>query len=612
MLQITVEDRFKLDLPSNLEIQITEENPLFMEDYIPTPYSLSFDIPPTNWNLQRLGYPTRINSKIIKYSVRARVFSNDINYSSGEIIVLGFEQNIRLQYKGSVEDISITTPLNELNLSGVTAGFVGEHSLHYYTLDHNQYPAPNVTYVEYMKNRAVNQDIFAIGPVRITDKEWDGVGYTLGGMNAEKTYLNYYTPGTAGFLFKGTSGDQIHTPVMPFIYIKDVFRAVFGNDGYNPFSEGDMAKLCLISENHPKYDINSLVEKDQSGNIWLKPLMANEPVYYNNQNVGSVFDVILNFAQYQQNCKFNEVMKEIFKIFGISAYPGMTYEFITDDETLSRDAKIKLDNYLVGDLTCEYAENETEYVFGYNNSGEDCDDVVTKVDNLAAAIADINLPQREFLTEYDYQDLSTGKIVTLKKTLRGLANDTWLDCKTKRSELVQTTNSEIETKYNVTSSVSPLEMNIEQYWWQNDGGNDLIVRRHWHVPTIERGSITDMPHIMLSYGMSQTVENYAGVDYPLITNHNYDMFGNKRGDISLLPNGPDGVISKFQSYKKNWINKKKATYKGSFCLDEKTNRTLKIYDKCYLKGKLVLMKSREYSLTHQGISLVDLELVEDL
>ena len=153
-------------------------------------------------------------------------------------------------------------------------------------------------------------------------------------------------------------------------------------------------------------------------------------------------------------------------------------------------------------------------------------------------------------------------------------------------------------------------MSLEQCWWQDDNGNDLIVRRHWNVPIIEKDNVDAPPHIMMSYGMTNIAEQESGKYYPLITNHNYDMFGNRRGDISLLPNGPDGVVNKFQSTKRDWINKRKQVVKGSFNIPELTNRKLRIFDKVYLQGKNFIIKNREYSLSHQGISLIDLELVE--
>lgn len=608
MLKIIIEDKYFLDLPSNLEIQITDGNPLFEEDSVIAPYSLSFEVPPTPNNLQKLGYPTRVTSKAVKFKVIARVISNEINYSTGELIIVGFDQNIKLQYVGTVDDLDIETPLNELDLYFKAMGAVCTVNSHY-SPSYGNY----TYYSDVCQQIADSQSPFANGPVRIGGTDWDATGYTDGGLNANRQYINYYTPGDNGYYFGNFPTPhyaEIHSPIMPFLYIKNILTRVFGSNLVNnPFATGDMAKLCLIAENHPKYNINNLTLQD--GNYpqqyWVSPLRDNDSAVYG----PNLYDVVSTFKNYQQKYPFNQLIKEICKIFGMSIYSGSAFEFLTDDNILQRDAVLKLDDYLVGDLSAEYTQTDTEYVFQYGSSGTDRDDSEKKVDNIMAAITDINLDTKRFQTEYEYQDLSTGKIFTLKKTLRGLTNDVWYEFKTVRSELLQTKDSTIDNKYSVTSEVTPLEMSIEQYWSINDGGNDLIPRNHWHVPIIERDPVESAPHIMLSYGMTNTVED-TNVTYPLITNHNYDIRGNRLGDISLLPNGADGVVNKFQSTKRDWINKRKQVVKGSFNLTEQTNRNLKIFDKVYLKGKNWLIKNREYSLSHQGISLVDLELVEDL
>jgi len=615
MLKIIVETGYFLDLPSKLEIQITDSNPLLDENNVIVPYSLSFDIPPTSNNLKRLGYPKRLTSSSIKYKVKAQVISNEIIYSTGELIVVGYEANIKLQYVGNIDELNISTPLNELDLSGITAGDVCVTNSHYL---HTYGTVPDGYYSDYMKNIALTQGIFANGPVKISGSEWEGPGYFGGGINANKQYLNYYTPTDAGYYFGNFNQKEIHAPIMPFLYIKDILRLVYGDNLINnPFSIGDLAKVCLISENHPSYNINNLTHYDgyTPEEYWIFPLMDNEyeTFYPNPQNFNLImFKVQMAFKNYQQRYPFNKFIKEICKIFGMSMYHGSSYEFIRDDDVLQRDAVLKLDQYLVAEINAEFTQEETEYVFEYSNSTDGKDFTEKKVPNLQAAINDIKLSYKPFGTEFEYQDLSTGKIFTLKKTLRGLSNDTWIECKTLRSELIQNANPLIDQKFTVVSEITPLQMSLEQCWWQDDAGDDLIIRRHWNVPVIERDPIDAAPHIMMSYGMTQIAEQESGKIYPLITNHNVDMFGNRLGDISLLPNGTDGVINTFQKEKKNWINKRKNTFKGSFNFPEKVNRQLRIFDKVYLKGRIFIIKTREYSLSHEGISLVDLELIEDL
>ncbi len=66
MLEVIVDKTHILNLLSDVQISFIEENPLFVEDRIPSPYSLTFEVPPTPGNLKALGFPSRITSASVK------------------------------------------------------------------------------------------------------------------------------------------------------------------------------------------------------------------------------------------------------------------------------------------------------------------------------------------------------------------------------------------------------------------------------------------------------------------------------------------------------------------------------------------------------------------
>jgi hypothetical protein len=632
MLKIIIEDKYSLRLPTNIEIQIVEENPLLSEDNIPSAYSLSFELEPDIETLKIFGFPTRIASNVVQKKVRARIISGIINYSAGELLLISFDKKLKLQYKGSIETLGMVTPLNELNLGTIDLGLypIYPDNMNYSNSWADQYRI-------YMQNQKENQQDFAVGPTRILNTEWEGTGYTFGSKNGIKTYQNFMDPRNPdGFVLDCQNTNPVdnlmrfHTPIMPYPYVKDIISTAFGTLlESNPFATGDLAKLCVISENHPKNMIDWMYQfysqYVDSDHTYVRDVMFPLVDDYTGaaivQGGVSYYPLKITLQKFMKQYKFNEFLKNILKIFGMSAYPGIKYQILRDDDILSRDAVINLDQYLIGDPEIDYDMTERQYVFEYSSAGENGDDVYHKINNLSIATADIFSWHTDALREYEYQNLSTNEVLSLKKTLRGLSNLPWIEEKVKRSALVQKQNDTAEETFTVTSEVSPLEMSVEQYWWDNEGPiihpqpgvftSDLIERRHWNVPVMEKTPINAAPKIMMSYGNCRAIE-YSNHIYPLITNHNVDMFGNRLGDVSLLPNGPDGVVNKFQSYKKNWIEKKKMNIKGSFCIPEIENKKLNIQDKVYLKGRLFLIKTREYSLTHQGISPVDLELVEDL
>ncbi len=105
-------------------------------------------------------------------------------------------------------------------------------------------------------------------------------------------------------------------------------------------------------------------------------------------------------------------------------------------------------------------------------------------------------------------------------------------------------------------------------------------------PVIEKKGLSEPPYLMFWAGMANTFEN-DGSEYPLIMAHHTDHFGVKRLNTSLHPEGADGLIEKYHSRMKAWVEKDKMRVKGSFRLTPLEMKRLDIRDESVSPGQAV-------------------------
>jgi len=631
MIELIVADKYKLQLPRNVELQFVEENPFFADDNTPAPYTLSFELDATRANLEALGLLNRITSRIVRLKVPARIDYNSFCYSKGELIVLGFDKRIKLQYKGFADSMNYEVPMNKLDLDEYNFGmfppvWINVTQNPSITAQWYYYMSALFTnYLDFYRNLYSTQSEFALGPIKKLGAEWKGTGYTKGFYNFYKNYINFCNPGD----FANNPWQMfdtyynIHNPIYPYPYVNKVFDKVFGDKLINnPFADGDLQKLCIVSlfnkfnrvANKNEIEFVEAWIGDDNDRVlreFIMPLVESyEPV-----PTGTSPEIAINNIKLQSfmpDYSFAKFITELLKMFGMFlSKEGNQYRIFSDNEFHNRDAVICLDKYLIDNEEINYEEQPaTEYVLELGGDKTEIPNNTVGVLNTKEA-TDYMFDQNPPKVKNDFLDLNTNQVFTLERSVRGLTNQQWLAHETIQSALVQKENPEIEEKKIISTEVAPLEMQVEQWWQINDGGNDLIPRYHWHVPVVDLESKTkdSPPPVMLSYGLSRTVE-HADARYPLITNHNVDMFGERRGEISLLPNGDDGLIKKFHNYNKKFWEGAKQNVKARFLLPFEVNKSLKITDKVNFKGKNFYIQTREYDLTNSGISPVELMLVE--
>jgi hypothetical protein len=600
MLEVIVSQGYALNLSADIEINFIEENPLFLDDRVPAPYSLTFEIPPTPSNLKALGFPDRISSSSIQKRLPSEIRFQGMVMARGEVLLIETDPTIKLQFKGSREPEGIEINLNQIDLG---AREYGSFQYHSEDLDYNSPPLED--YVQSMRSMAYQGSDYVIAPVRLKDVPWSGSESKGGLANTLKQYINYFNPVTRNFFL--TDSQKAHTPILPFPFVYKIINQAFGKYLVsNPFATGDLSRLVLISLNHKYYSFDNLFDW-----YWIPPLEEQRqevvfPLVDSYESSGGLIPISWEMKSFQQAFPFKDLIKNLLKIFCITAYPGIRYRLEFTSDVMQRQVRRNWDNKLVGDPIITY-EEARDYIFRYDGVDKSEEDMLRTYSSVKEIFDTAVSSGSESGTVY--ADGSTGAQYNISRKLRGLGSLPWLSCSIKHSALASR-EPEGRLKTEIVSEIKPAEMVIDQYWWQDNApSSDIVQKKHWWVPMIEKRNLSEAPYLMFWAGMSGTFLN-DGSEYPLLMAHHTDHLGNKRLNTSLHPEGSGGLIEKYHSEIKAWTEKDKMKVRGSFHLSPLELRHLDIRDKIYLKGRLFYIEKLNYSLSNVHLSLVEVDLVE--
>lgn len=598
------------------------ENPLFQNDTIPAVFSLTFEVPGSPRNLQLFNYPNRITILQLQHSVKGYIRHSGLVIASGEFILVNFENFITLQFKGSIENTDQKTTLRQVEMGQTDFNVTYPN----WTSGINNLDYSDAAWDDY-KNFAINSSTSTdpeqqtvVAPVRLEGIQWDGHEAVRGVMNSVHKYINFYNPLNDRFSLDDPV--KTHTPVMPFFRLHHVIANALGNTiENNPFEAADFNQIVIVGMNKELYNRQNLHYSfiEYAGIPYPNPFEVLLPVRTPTLDWWETGSFIWQHEKFMQNCKFNDFFKEILKIFGMTFYRGNVSQIKSKDDILDSNTVQNWDKMLDGFPVIE-VEEEKDYLFEYQGETSDSDQEIefNEYDDWNKVFTAAMLAQTN--EEVSYKVADTPQIIKLTRTLRGRANQRWLRPAFQRSAMHTVHPRTRENNFTITSKVKPMNMSIEHYWWQNNLNesqikeNYLLSRKHWHVPVLPEMKSEDFPRIMFFAGRKGTFDEQLGENhghqYPLLTNHNFDHFGNKLFDFSLLPSTTDGIIAKFHTKMKNWTEQNKMRVKGLFKLTPWEIKQIDMQGKVYLRGKLFFIERIQFTLTHNEISKTDATLIE--
>ena len=589
MFEIYVEKQ-KIDLPVDIEVNLTWENPFLLQDRIPLTYSMSFDLPPTKRNLAIFKNPNRIAAVGQWNKLDAYLRFRGVIFAVGSVTLNEVETKLSVSFTGSFIPELVKNKLNDLSSVGDFFYSFGAGSR--FTPDFNSgwalaYKNTIISYMISLGNK------FAACPVRVKDEEWAYDPTAYGNYNADKLYFNMFNVPDGDYIFKD-GASHIHGAVFPQPYVHYLINMVFQGKLVNNFlsSDTELRKLAMVTSFHKLYS-------DSLMSTYRGVLVDN--TYYTDD-----VDNYMYLNSFFNKYAFNEFLKDILRIFCCSLLPRPDgkMDIVHNKAVLESEQVVDWSDKLVGKPLLRRQKAQT-YSYGYSSESLGNDE------ERYSTVNNIDTLMNSSTGEGVYQIVNTGEVYEKK-----LVNEVY---EYERKETALGGNvaekDEDSESYSITSAVRPAPMRIDRYWWKNSE----IEFHPWYVPefTEDRTKNDYAPFISFVRGFysisaKETLSGPASLagTYPLMCPYNYDQSGNKIGNYSLAWEGADGLIQKFHSEFKSYVERSRQILKAKFRLTELDLKNIDYMKKIHVRGGLFHLRKIEGTFKTDSISLCDVELIE--
>lgn len=605
MLEITAEN-VKLDLPEDIQLTMIIENPFMINDRIPTPYSLSFDLPPTRTNLKVTKWPNRVTSYQQVVELACEIKFNSITFARGLLSVDGFEGTIKVSFKSVSIFDNIRQKMYDIDMKELTFGTAKPKTPTtadpgHWDLDWND--SSNTAGIYRTTNNRL-QDEFVLAPVKVSGGEWRSVQSTIhlievtvittydrADLSADDLYLNFWNCKNEEFNII-----TANTRAFPFPYLKHVFDKVFSDTlADNPFSEGEMSKLVLICPYHPKY-------YQMPGYIYNEDFEGM--LFDNASGKTASFTPSYKLNSFMPDIFANDFLKDILKIFCMSLLPyGDRFKVVPNRDIINNPEVENWGHKLIDKLFFKKRDKQV-YKYGYSSVQDEF--VEVREDNKVNAITDMYLRELKESDGYigDFYIKSTGEYYT-----KGIDGDGVRYYNRKATGYGNPTETS-GNEYDTVSNVAPLPMTIDDYWSElapKQVGKPALGQ--WYVPEFigDRMSRQTSAAIMFDRGKTRSL---SGDYYPLLTATHKDALGFSVGDLSLAWEGEHGLINRFHKEFKEWVEKDKLGAYGEFNLSAVDLKMLDFTKKKSILGRNFYFEKIQVVFELQKIQPAQIDLIE--
>ena len=595
MLEIILEG-VTLDLPPDIQINLTIENPFMSKDRIPVPFSLAFDLPPTPRNLKAFNYPNRINVELSRPNYSATIRFQGLNIGHGVITLDNFDKTIKVNFRGAEITDNLTNKLYELQLQSYSLGPREPGDIDFDTGAGWQYRSLMLSAV------TANNGKFALAPVRVAGEDWQegvlrrkNIGFP--DSSADTMYINFYNAVAKSWMFSDVDG-SVHSSNYPFPFVHYLVDFIFGSSlDDNPFTEGDFAKLVLLTMYHPawrskgKFPIGS-------------PYYGFQPDTRTTDGPFAPYHTYLETRLPDMTAK--DFVKELAKMFGFTLVTVKgRFEFRKNADILAQPVKDDWSAKLI-DRPGINTDKAKTLNYGYEND----------------TIEELSLPNYAKVANYqsliDYfirPEEEDGYFVTLQVTQTGEVFDKIKEGDGFYYEKRTSGFGELkegENTFDLTVAIKPLEMSLEKYWWVRvlELGQSKPPMRDWLVPVADQDRFERQKNanIMFYHGVKDTYTD--GDTYPYLSPHQIDPFGNELGDLSLYWEGERGLISNFHEEYRSWIEKDKQRVSSTVLLRAIDFHQLDITHKFHIHGRNFFIEKIQVTLRKDRIDPALVDFIE--
>lgn len=610
MLEILVRNVL-VDLPEDIQIAMTNENPLFISDKLPVPYSLSFQLPRTPKNSAVFAHANRLathqDGKAFK-AAPCKIFFQSICILQGTITLDEYNKGFNATFKAVDFNDNLKAgfykkDFGELIFSGdvQVSGFNNPASFQYHykawtdTLAYNTHPdyiaAP--IYVK-MWNHP-----FSFYREHSSGNASNSIRVRMITM-MQDLYLSMFNVDNQSFFFK-TDDDrtQATSLIFPLFRIGFLINCLVGNNLISsPFSTSEMRDVLV-----PSFFFKGLTRA-------ISSILTSNPFGVN--------PAYVTFSDYMPEINANDFLRTILNIFCMTLAThkgGFVVKF--NREIFQAGVKYDWSNKLIDELAISKVDG-LFYEYGFQDEeyyvpSEAVPEVDTHEDMYNTPF---NLPTVDdsyegyfYIKDTEQYFLKSAYYQTYRENFEDkhelmLAYDFKGYKKPPRKE----PTPDQET-YDAKSDIKQMYLQPSPYWTSL---SDDDTKRFWTVPMWipEEGDGQDKSKrnvrsksisLLLYSGVRKTVQ--GNKDYPFVSPY-------KNDNISLKWDGDDGLLNKYHLDFKNWIERTKTKITGTFLLSPVDLNKLAITDKIHVQGRNFFIEKMQYVIRKDKIDPVIVDLVE--
>lgn len=601
-----------LDLPPDFNVDMVMENPLFIQNRTPFPYTTSFDFPLTVGNKAVFENPTRVNLKTRTWEFGSAVMGmGALVLFYGSVIVREISGKLSANFQ-AVDDLAeAKKPMNELDL--------GEYNLGMADFDDRTVYGPGVDSARYNYRLLFleannNEHPFTSGPIRMTGsrekQSFDGTELFVNILFGQNCFFNGWAfAGGQYTVIKETLNpldplEYVHLPMFPQIRLSELFKIVLGlPDEENPFLQGELSKLVLSSHFHPNFRDDIIIK-------WKGMLVDND--YPGESDPAE--EITFNLGTFQSTVTAADVLHSAMNmlcmtLFRIQDGPVTRFQIKFNMDLINDESFQNWDAALGAKLILS-REPAQDYVYSYQEFSEKKPDIDPEF--VLGTIQELlDAPVNADTKEQLYYVQTTGQLILKKQILYWDANPelSKYSYEVKNHGLY---GSNKKQGFDISVPLGPLQMVPSDNMVDLKNSDSEIDLYPLYQPLYTGTREPNFkPSIMLYQGLTPN-GSYGNelVEYPYLTYHNYSPTGTRMGNLSLAWEGPDGLIYNFHKQFKEWMERDRLRAYGEFILTDAMIRGIDLRKKVLVRGKLWWREKITIPISKKRIYPAKVDLVE--
>ncbi|WP_312139509.1 hypothetical protein [Sphingobacterium sp.] len=661
MLDILV-NNISLDYHSDIQISLTIENPMLLEDRIPLPYSISFELPPTPKNLQIFGFPNRIGS--YKDESSLSTFPCVIRFSAiiiakGHLKLISYFDSIKVQFVGSDVNEDLNKKMFDFDFGRET--FAG--SFDTFDFENSNNFAHNYKIWAEDASKGLNEKL-VVAPLAFSSNapepklktsadyykgtfpfHYSSVfyqrniflhaGYIIPHWHQDFAWLNMFNPSNQTFSITGSPMLNVtlaHANIFPLFRLSWMLSQIFTNGLFiNAFNDSILDDIVVPTFYFPKWTERHSGMGSYSKTQATPPMTSNLKwkdengfVYPDANSYDTLYpkydeSPFIDYSEFLPDVFVNEFLKEILKLFSFQLIMVRgRFGIISSNEIMSAPVKNDWSSKMIGRPEFSIFQSR-QYKYGYSEKSEA---QISDVRSISEVETLYDLSAIELDPKEDEDDIRTYfvketnsyyqmKGILSKFGRSGGTNQPFDDEVLLTIEVLgeKTTDTGEVTKSTYSSEtkiVKPLMVPAPHFVTLDRTSPGYPETYFYKLPLIvgDRAARPQSISLLIFQG-DKAIDKPIGSITP-----KFPSVTNKTENLSFDWDGENGLIEKYHSSFKNWIERDKLKVSGTFLLNPIDLHQLDISAKTHIQGRNFFFEKIQITIGKSSISPALIDFVE--